>query len=140
MVVIHLSPTYPFRLRGTASYQIRSGFKSLYLDGRAGYADIPAIDFRKSSFSIAIRFNVQDVHTLGHLFSDWSSPFQFRVYVFVEHVYVHLRRPGDVLDLLHMGSTGLVQGLQLSTVLFEMITFPHCKKNNEQRHRVKKVD
>ena len=109
IVVIHLSLAYPFRLRGTASYQIRSGFKSLYLDGRNGYADIPAIDFRKSSFSIAIRFNVQDVHTLAHLISDWSSPFQFRMFVFVESVHVHLRRPGNVLDLLYMASTGLVQ-------------------------------
>ena len=100
---------FPFRLRGTASYRIKNGVKSLYLDGRAGYADIPAIDFRKSSFSIAMRFNVQDTQPVAHLISDWSSPWQFRLYVFDGRVEVVLRRTGVVLFLLRMNSVRLVK-------------------------------
>ena len=81
-----------FRLRGTASYQFTGGIKSLFLDGRAGYAEIPAIDFPKRNFSISIRFNVQDTHQIGHLISDWSSPFQFGVFIINKKIRAVLRR------------------------------------------------
>ena len=98
-----------FRLEGTASYQTKGGIKSLYLDGQPGYAEIPAIDFRKSDFSIAVRFNIQDAHNGGHLISDWSSPFQFRVFVYGRLVQVVLRRSGNVQYLLRMNSNRLVE-------------------------------
>ena len=99
---------YDFRLEGTASYQTDNGIKSLHLDGRSGYAEIPAINFRRSSFSIALRFNVHDSYNQGHLLSDWSSPWQFRLYVYDRKVYVELRRSGEVQIVLHMLSDRLV--------------------------------
>ena len=99
---------YDFRLEGTASYQTDNGIKSLYLDGRSGYAEIPAINFRRSSFSIALRFNVHDSYSQGHLISDWSSPWQFRLFVYNRKVYVELRRSGEVQRVLYMLSDRLV--------------------------------
>ena len=101
---------YDFRLEGTASYQTNGGIKSLHLDGISGYAEIPAINFRKSSFSIAIRFNVHDSHIKErHLISDWSSPWQFRLYVNYGKVCVQLRRSGVTQDLFHLASNRLVK-------------------------------
>ena len=100
---------YAFSLKSTASYQTDGGIKSLHLDGRSGYAEIPAINFRKSSFSIALRFNVHNSHRLGHLISDWSSPGQFRLYVNHRKVFVELRRSGVVQTLLNMTSDRLVK-------------------------------
>ena len=100
---------YAFSLEGTASYQTDGGIKSLHLDGRSGYAEIPAINFTKSSFSIALRFYVHNSHCLGHLISDWSSPGQFRLYVNHRKVFVELRRSGVVQTLLNMTSDRLVK-------------------------------
>ena len=103
---------YDFRLEGTASYQTDNGIKSLHLDGRSGYAEIPAINFRRSSFSIALRFNVPDSYNEGHLLSDWSSPWQFRLYVSDKKVYVELRRNGEEQIMLHIASDRLVNASQ----------------------------
>ena len=100
---------YAFSLEGTASYQTDGGIKSLHLDGRSGYAEIPAINFTKSSFSIALRFNVHNSHCLGHLISDWSSPGKFRLYVNHRKVFVELRRSGEVQNLLKVTSDRLVK-------------------------------
>ena len=100
---------YAFSLKGSASYQTDGGIKSLHLDGRSGYAEISAINFTKSSFSIALRFNVHNSHCLGHLISDWSSPGQFRLYVNHRRVFVELRRSGVVQTLLNMTSNRLVK-------------------------------
>ena len=101
---------YDFRLKGDASYQTNGGIKSLHLDGISGYAEIPAINFRKSSFSIALRYNVHDSNIKErHLISDWSSPWQFRQFVHYRKVWVQLRRSGFVQDLLIMASNRLVK-------------------------------
>ena len=101
---------YDFRLVGDASYQTNGGIKSLHLDGISGYAEIPAINFRKSSFSIALRFNVHDLSIKArHLISDWSSPWQFRLYVQYRKVYVQLRRIGVTQGLLSMANDRLVK-------------------------------
>ena len=100
---------YDFRLEGSTSYQTNGGIKSLHLDGLSGYAEIPAVNFRKSSFSIALRFNVHNSHHLGHLVSDWSSPWQFRLYVYERKVFVDLRRSGVKQTLLSMKSDRLVR-------------------------------
>ena len=102
---------YDFRLVGDASYQTNGGIKSLHLDGISGYAEIPAINFRKSSFSIALRFNVHDSYIKErHLISDWSSPWQFRLYVQYRKVHVQLRRSiGVSRGLLSMASNRLVK-------------------------------
>ena len=101
---------YDFRLKGDASYQTNGGIKSLHLDGISGYAEIPAINFRKSSFSIALRYNVHDSNNKErHLISDWSSPWQFRLFVYYRKVWVQLRRSGYWQDLLVMASNRLVK-------------------------------
>ena len=101
---------YDFRLKGDASYQTNGGIKSLHLDGISGYAEIPAINFRKSSFSIALRYNVHDSNIKErHFISDWSSPWQFRLFVHYRKVWVQLRRSGYVQDLLVMASNRLVK-------------------------------
>ena len=100
---------YGFRLEGTASYRTNGGIKSLHLDGISGYAEIPAINFRKSGFSIALRFNVHNSYNQGHLISDWSSPWQFRLFVQYRKVSAHLRRSGVEQDLFGMASNRLVK-------------------------------
>ena len=100
---------YDFRLEGTASYQTNGGIKSLHLDGRSGYAKISAINFTKSSFSIALRFNVHDSYNQGYLISDRSSPWQFRLFVHYRKVCAQLRRSGVEQDLLGMASNRLVK-------------------------------
>ena len=101
---------YDFRLKGDASYQTNGGIKSLHLDGISGYAEIPAINFRKSSFSIALRYNVHDSNNKErHIISDWSSPWQFRLFVYYRKVWVQLRRSGYLQDLLVMASNRLVK-------------------------------
>ena len=92
------------RLQGSALYRSEDGLTSLYLDGQAGYAEIPAINMRKSNFSISIRLNVQDHYVLGHILSDWSSPFQFRLFIYDRLLHVVLRRGGEVQFLLRMNS------------------------------------
>ena len=106
-ILIYIIPC-DFRLEGSASYQTNGGIKSLHLDGLSGYAEIPAVNFRKNSFSIALRFNVHNSHHLGHLVSDWSSPWQFRLYVYERKVFVSLRRSGVAQTLLRMESDRLV--------------------------------
>ena len=92
------------RLQGSAVFKSEDGFTSLYLDGQAGYAEIPAINMRKSNFSISIRLKIQDQYVLGHILSDWSSPFQFRMFIYDRLVHVVLRRGGEVQFLLRMNS------------------------------------
>lgn len=96
------------RLKGSALYKSEDGLSSLYLNGQSAYAEIPAINFRKSSFSISIRLKVHEVYVLGHILSDWSAPFQFRMYIYGRRVHVVLRRSGEVQFLLRMNSDRLV--------------------------------
>lgn len=103
-----MTDAFLLRLQRTAAYRTKDGVTSLHLDGQAGYAEIPAIDIRRSNFSISVRFNLQDIQSLQHILSDWSAPFQFRLYVSGSRVHVTLRRGGNVQDLLLMSSSGFV--------------------------------
>ena len=108
-ILTYIMP-YDFRLKGNALYQTNDGIKSLHLDGISGYAEIPAINFTKSNFSIALRFNVHDSYNQGHLISDWSSPWQFTLFVHYRKVHVQLRRSiGVSRGLLSMASNRLVE-------------------------------
>ena len=123
---------YDFRLVGDASYQTNGGIKSLHLDGISGYAEIPAINFRKSSFSIALRFNVHDSYIKErHLISDWSSPWQFRLYVHYRKVWAQLRRSGVSRGLLSMASNRLVKK-RSNHFLHARVLF-HLLSNTRQR-------
>lgn len=103
-----MTDAFLLRLQRTAAYRTEDGVTSLHLDGQAGYAEIPAINIRRSNFSISVRFNLQDIQSLQHILSDWSAPFQFRLYVSNSQVHVTLRRGGNVQDLLLMSSSGFV--------------------------------
>ena len=103
-----MTDAFLLRLQRTAAYRTEDGVTSLHLDGQAGYAEIPAINIRRSNFSISVRFNLQDIQSLQHILSDWSAPFQFRLYVSNSWVHVTLRRGGNVQDLLLMSSSGFV--------------------------------
>lgn len=103
-----MTDAFLLRLQRTAAYRTEDGVTSLHLDGQAGYAEIPAINIRRSNFSISVRFNLQDIQSLQHILSDWSAPFQFRLYVSNSRVHVTLRRGGNVQDLLLMSSSGFV--------------------------------
>ena len=105
---LDLTDAFLLRLQRTAAYRTEDGVTSLHLDGQAGYAEIPAINIRRSNFSISVRFNLQDIQSLQHILSDWSAPFQFRLYVSNSQVHVTLRRGGNVQDLLLMSSSGFV--------------------------------
>ena len=103
-----MTDAFLLRLQRTAAYRTEDGVTSLHLDGQAGYVEIPAINIRRSNFSISVRFNLQDIQSLQHILSDWSAPFQFRLYVSNSQVHVTLRRGGNVQDLLLMSSSGFV--------------------------------
>ena len=103
-----MTDAFLLRLQRTAAYRTEDGVTSLHLDGQAGYAEIPAINIRRSNFSISVRFNLQDIQSLQHILSDWSAPFQFRLFVSNSRVHVTLRRGGNVQDLLLMSSSGFV--------------------------------
>ena len=120
-----------------ASYKTEGGIKSLYLNGRDGYAEFPAVDFRKISFSIAIRFKTPDVHILGHLISDWSSPWQFRVFVFGTTVQVVLRRSGEVQFLLRLVSNRLVAFETLCTTGCQLSNLKLQRNKNGKHHPMK---
>ena len=108
---------YFLRLQGSALYKSEDGLTSLYLDGQAAYAEIPAINIRKSSFSISIRLKIHDEHVIGHILSDWSSPFQFRMFIYGRRVHVVLRRSGKIqADVLSMYSNRLVGDTLMSQI------------------------
>ncbi|XP_078372311.1 uncharacterized protein LOC144655983 isoform X2 [Oculina patagonica] len=109
------------RLQGSAVYKTEDGLTSLYLDGKAAYAEIPAINIRKRSFSISIRLKIHDVNALGHILSDWSWPFQFRLYIYRRKVQAVLRRSGlppNVQFLLQMYSDQNIKANVWTHVVF----------------------
>ena len=71
-----------------ASYQNTDGRKVLYLNGsRHSYAETPALPIRVISFSIMCWINVLSLssdHPV-HIYSDWSEPHQFRIFIYGSH-------------------------------------------------------
>nr|XP_058961573.1 uncharacterized protein LOC131788501 [Pocillopora verrucosa] len=80
-----------------ASYQNTDGRKVLYLNGsRHSYAETPALPIRVISFSIMCWIKVLSLpdNSLVHIYSDWSKPHQFRIYISGWHgICAHLRNP-----------------------------------------------
>ncbi|PFX30176.1 Aggrecan core protein [Stylophora pistillata] len=61
-------------LFGGARYEEESGEKSLYLDGSGAHATTPAVDFNKTSFTIASWVKLQTpVNDPSPIYTDWSS-------------------------------------------------------------------
>ena len=54
----------------------------LYLDGRRSYAEVPAVDIKSTSFTLSCWIKIPSYsNSHGAIFGDWSSPYQFRIYV-----------------------------------------------------------
>ena len=85
-----------FSLYNEASYKTTDGRTVLYLEGnQRSYAETPAIPIQKISFSLLCWVKVLSLpgHHV-HIYSDWSSPFQFRLHIDAEpQLCVNLRRP-----------------------------------------------
>ncbi|KAJ7363156.1 hypothetical protein OS493_011434 [Desmophyllum pertusum] len=63
-----------------ATYEEEDGVKSLYLSGSGEYATTPAVDFGKTSFTIASWVKLQTpVTSQSTIYSDWSPPIKFIV-------------------------------------------------------------
>ncbi|KAJ7363152.1 hypothetical protein OS493_011430 [Desmophyllum pertusum] len=63
-----------------ATYEEEDGAKSLHLNGSGEYATTPAVDFGKTSFTIASWVKLQTpVTSQSTIYSDWSPPRQFIV-------------------------------------------------------------
>ncbi|KAJ7351702.1 hypothetical protein OS493_035962 [Desmophyllum pertusum] len=61
-----------------ATYEEEDGVKSLYLSGSGAYATTPAVDFGKTSFTIASWVKLQNpVTSQSTIYSDWSLPVKF---------------------------------------------------------------
>ena len=80
-----------------ASYQNTDGRKVLYLNGsRHSYAETPALPIRAISFSIMCWIKVLSLPSdhVVHIYSDWSEPHHFRIYISGWHgICAYLRNP-----------------------------------------------
>ena len=87
-----------------ASHLNTDGRKVLYLNGsRYSYAETPALPIRVISFSIMCWMKVLSLPSNSpvHIYSDWSKPHQFRIYIRNWHrICAHLRNPRG-LDIVH---------------------------------------
>ena len=81
------------RLYNGATYKAIDGLTVLYLDGGLAYAETPAIPIQTISFSILCW--IKTLSLPGHpvnIYSDWSTPFQFRLGIVSNTLCIHLRR------------------------------------------------
>ncbi|XP_078366557.1 uncharacterized protein LOC144650697 [Oculina patagonica] len=89
-----LNGSDPFvSLYNGAAYETVDGRTVLYLDGNHAYAETPAIPIQTISFSVLCWIKVLSLpsHPVN-IYSDWSSPFQFRFGVISENLCLNLRR------------------------------------------------
>ncbi|XP_068682535.1 sushi, von Willebrand factor type A, EGF and pentraxin domain-containing protein 1-like isoform X2 [Montipora foliosa] len=89
-----LSGSDPFvSLYNGASYKTVDGLTALYLDGGFAYAETPAIPIQKISFSILCWVKTLSLpeHPVN-IYSDWSTPFQFRLGIISGKLCINLRR------------------------------------------------
>ncbi|KAJ7394598.1 hypothetical protein OS493_000416 [Desmophyllum pertusum] len=71
-----------------ATYEEEDGVKSLYLSGSGAYATTPAVDFGKTSFTIASWVKLQNpVNDQSVIYSDWVNP---RIFLFSASWYTRL--------------------------------------------------
>ena len=93
------------RLFGEGEYVTEQEKRVLSLAGKSTYAEVPAVDIKNTSFALAGWIYVTNPFAMGHIFSDWSHPFQFRLYVYNGALRTDLRRTGNVgTNLLNMES------------------------------------
>ena len=71
-----------------ASYKNMDGRTVLYLSGaNRSYAETPALPIRVISFSIMCWIKVLSLPSDRpvHIYSDWSEPHQFRIFIYKSH-------------------------------------------------------
>ena len=75
-----------------ATYKSIDGTTALYLDGHS-YAETPALPIQTTSFSILCWMKVLNLtaHVIN-IYSDWSSPHQFRFGMIQDSLCANLRR------------------------------------------------
>nr|XP_058961571.1 low-density lipoprotein receptor-related protein 2-like [Pocillopora verrucosa] len=88
-----LNGSDPFiSLYNGATYKSINGTTALYLDGRS-YAETPALPIQTTSFSILCWMKVLNLPAdVINIYSDWSSPHQFRFGMIQDSLCANLRR------------------------------------------------
>ncbi|XP_031570827.1 uncharacterized protein LOC116305127 isoform X2 [Actinia tenebrosa] len=76
---------------GFMVYKEDGGRMAACFDGKTTHLETPAIDFHARSFSITCWVKVEDPNLMSHIYSDWSHPFQFRLYAYKGFLIVVLR-------------------------------------------------
>jgi len=79
------------RLHG-ASYKNVDGRKVLYLNGSHSCAETTAVPIQTISFSILCWVQVLSSPGTRNIYSDWSKPFQFRLYIYNQRFCTDLRK------------------------------------------------
>jgi len=73
------------------SYFPDNGRHVVYFDGQTGHLETFALDIHYKSFSLVCWVNIRDSYRMNHVYSDWSHPFQFRLYAFLGEICMELR-------------------------------------------------
>ena len=82
-----------------ALYKTIDTLTVLYLDGGKAYAETPAVPIQTISFSILCWIKALSLpkHPVN-IYSDWSTPFQFRLVIISEKLCINLRRASHSED------------------------------------------
>ena len=92
-------------LKGNAVYEKDDGRKVLYLSGIDAWAETPSVDFRTSSFTVALWVKVlAPYESRGHIYSNWALRKQFALYYYQnkKRLTLHARNTaGADLWLIH---------------------------------------
>jgi hypothetical protein len=87
---------------GSVTYPRDRGRLVTCLDGKTAYLEVPAVDLRSTSFSITCWVQIMDTGVMNHIYSDWTSPFQFRFYVYGGNLMAELRGKGHLNTFVHL--------------------------------------
>jgi hypothetical protein len=103
---------YHNRSFGSIIHKEDNGRMVTCFDGKTTHLETPAVDFHTRSFTITCWVKVKDPGLMGHIYSDWSHPFQFRLYAYHESLIAVLRGSGGVHNLVFL-STWVQQSLHV---------------------------
>ncbi len=91
------------------------GGSSLFLSNGSDYVGVPRLEMSRTSFTIAAWVNPAAIDNGDEIFGDWSSPWQFRLWLNSNgSVSATLRKDGPAAhngDLLMLGTAGGLVGL-----------------------------
>ncbi|XP_048584250.1 uncharacterized protein LOC5517652 isoform X2 [Nematostella vectensis] len=89
---------------GRVKYARHNNKRVTCLDGKTSYLETPAVDFRTISFSVSAWVKIIDPLKMSFIYSDWSSPFQFRLYVRDNSLAGELRKGGHWQTLVSVAT------------------------------------